>query len=182
MIPDHELLQSCFVTASMFRLVSTHKRMTANKAPIISTATSMGGKTAEMMIMVHVTIRQNCKKGSMWRGSTVSTSSWSLEKRLRMRPVGVVSKKLIGLAIIWEMKTINSGSLTAPACYYGFNISSFLQHTRYEKVQWAHIHVWMEGWGSDTPHYTYIPEHGVMEFAAGVQGDPSVEEAFDDGE
>lgn len=63
-IPNYELL-----------LVWTHKRMRINKAPIISTATSIGGKTDEMMTTVKVINRVNCKKGSMWRGSTVSTSS-----------------------------------------------------------------------------------------------------------
>lgn len=77
-----------------------------NKAPIMTTATSISGKTAEMMMMVNVTSRQNCKKGSMWIGRTVSTSSWSLAKRFKMRPVGVVSKKLIGLPIICENQTV----------------------------------------------------------------------------
>lgn len=66
-MPNYELVQ--------LLLVSTHKRMRINNAPIISTATSIGGKTDEMITTVKVINRVNCKKGSMWRGSTVSTSS-----------------------------------------------------------------------------------------------------------
>lgn len=36
-----------------------------------------------------------------------------------------------------------------------------------------------EGWGSASPHY--ILEHGAVEFAGGIQGDPSIEEDFDEG-
>lgn len=79
---------------------STYKRMMASTTPIASTATSKKGKTAETMIRVKATIIENCRNMWICRGSTVSTSSWSLEKRLRIRPDGVVSKKLMGLAII----------------------------------------------------------------------------------
>lgn len=93
MTPGHFLLA---------RTVLTYNRMRVNMPPSTATAASMAGKTVATMIRVHATIRENCKNGSMWRGRTVSSSSWSLEKRLRMRPVGVVSKKLMGLDMIWE--------------------------------------------------------------------------------
>lgn len=74
--------------------------MVKNTAPRISTAMSMKGKTAEMMATVNKTIRENSMKESMKSGSTVSTSSWSLENRLTIRPDGVMSKKLVGMEII----------------------------------------------------------------------------------
>lgn len=49
--------------------------MRVNKAPMMTTATSMYGKTDAMMIIVNVTRRQYCRKESMTRGSIVSTSS-----------------------------------------------------------------------------------------------------------
>lgn len=44
----------------------------------------------------------------------------------------------------------------------------------------ANIWCYIEGWGSAIAHY--ILEHGVVEFAGGIQGEPSVEEAIDDGQ
>ncbi len=75
----------------------SHYRIVAKMTARIATAIRRYGNTTQMVRMVKVTIRQNCKKFSMVNGKTASTSSWSLLKRFTRRPVGVVSKKLIGL-------------------------------------------------------------------------------------
>lgn len=68
--------------------------------PNAATTMRRKGKTMTTVRIVQVTMRLNCRKFSMLNGRTASISSWSLLKRFTIRPVGVVSKKLMGLARI----------------------------------------------------------------------------------
>lgn len=59
-------------------------------------------ETAASVTRMNTTIKTCCRKFSAWNGSLTSSSSMSLENRFMSLPVGIVSKKLMGLCTICE--------------------------------------------------------------------------------
>lgn len=79
----------------------THLMRSVKTVTKMKIGRSMMGNMMVLMTQMLTTIRKKVSRTLRWWGTTVSISSWYLEKHFRICPVGVDSKKLIGHAMIW---------------------------------------------------------------------------------